>query len=343
MRCKNQTRCGHLDFCCEEFLIGLLSFTCSLSDAVTKCKQTDLSRILLLKDTVDSLIEGEVGRMNSYKKSKSTKRQRTKSCPNKEKDSWKKQCQSNLDDFVLVNRRKGKHNNKSSKLDSDVDAENEDLLEGFLDEHSGDYLEQFPEIPEDLVAEYKAETQVENQNSLYDNSIDLTAEEKEYHTPIIAMTDTVRSTESVRQSVRQAIRQSTSTPQQSLQQSQTSSQISPQITPQQSPQLLSQQQSHDKEHPGGIVVTQLDNHGNLLKQILENQQQMQGNISKLDAHLSAINQGISQQAASIHDLEQRVVSLETSEPNGQIEKLQRLEEHVNPVSCQSLEFHERFG
>ena len=56
---------------------------------------------------------------------------------------------------------------------------------------------------------------------------------------------------------------------------------------------------------------------------------MQGNISKLDAHLSAINQRISQQAASIHDLEQRVVSLETSEPNGQIEKLQRLEKHVN--------------
>ena len=56
---------------------------------------------------------------------------------------------------------------------------------------------------------------------------------------------------------------------------------------------------------------------------------MQGNISKLDAHLSAINQRISQQAACIHDLEQRVVSLETSEPNGQIEKLQRLEEHVN--------------
>ena len=139
------------------------------------------------------------------------------------------------------------------------------------------------------------------------------------------MTDTVRSTESVRQSVRQAVRQSTSTPQQS----QTSPQISPQITPQKSPQLLSQQQSHDKEHPGGIVVTQLDNHGNLLKQILENQQQMQGNISKLDVHLSAINQRISQQAASIHDLEQRVVSLETSEPNGQIEKLQRLEEHVN--------------
>ena len=69
------------------------------------------------------------------------------------------------------------------------------------------------------------------------------------------------------------------------------------------------------------MATKLDNHGNLLKQMLENQQQMQGNISKLNAHLSVINQPISQQATSIHDLEQRVVSLEACEPNAQIEKL----------------------
>ena len=195
-------------------------------------------------------------------------------------------------------------------MDSHVGTGSEDQLEDILNEHSGKYLEQFPEIPKDLVAEYKAEIQAENQNSWHNNSIDLTAEEEEYHTP--TMTDTVQSTDSVEQS--------TSTWQQS--------QISPH-TPQQSPQLLSQQQSRDTEHPGGIVATQLDNHGNLLKQILENQQRMQGNISKLDTHLSAINHRISQQAASIHDLEQRVVSLEASEPNAQTEKLQSLEDCVN--------------
>ena len=89
--------------------------------------------------------------MNSNKQSKSTKRHRTKSSPNKENRSWKKQCQSNLDDFALVSRRKGKRNRNCRKLDSDIDTEidteSEDHSGDTLDEYFGDFLEQFPGIP----------------------------------------------------------------------------------------------------------------------------------------------------------------------------------------------------
>ena len=289
----------------------------------------------MLSDTIDSLIDGEFGIMNFNKQSKSTKRQRTKSSHNKENQSWQKQCQSNLDDFVLVSRRKGKRNKKPRKLDSDIDTESEDYSEDTLDEHFGDFLEQFPEIPEDLEAEYKEENREnqENQESLCINTTyqyntkHLATGEREHRTT--TMTDTVQRTDSVRQSPQQSSQQS----QESSQSSQISPLISQQITPQQSRQLQSQQQSQDTGHVGGILATQLDSHGSLLKQILDNQQQMQSNISKLDAHLCSINQRITEHAASIHDLEQRVVRLEANEPSSQVgsqvEKLHSLEDRLN--------------